>query len=327
MALRHQIIAALWAAGGLFTLILCWMIYTTDPFHLPPLQVLGAIAVTSCFWWLVGSLLGRSVERRVQARLHALRQQTAVGKQLRHTLDQQQIVLERFAADALPLSRALAADATAMGSHTLALGTARAGLVSEQLLATTDELGEEIERMGNDARAQADRAEQLQFELERLGAQQPQLAEQLQALTQLAKQFDLLALNASIEGSRVLDRTRGVGLLVQEMADLGSRAEHTANRLSEDIGQLSDGTAHSQSSVEPLVSGARLLADSADMLALLTDEQWAEIEKLRNGELASNDSTAPRLALMDSAQRLAEKSSQLRQTIESLLKTLQASAA
>lgn len=330
MALRHQIIAVLWAAGGLFTLMLCWMIYTTSPFIMPIPQTMAAIAAITLFWWVAGSMLGRALEHRIQRRMEGMREKLEEHAQLRRRMEKQKSLLEQFAARALPVTSALVEHADTITSQSLEYASARGSVVNtEKLLATTDELSEEIERLAGQARSSSSQADILQQDLEELAAQQPELAGQLQQLAQLAQQFNLLALNASIEGRRSLDRTRGVGLLMQEISELGVRAESMSGLLQSQLGQVSDGAVRSSVACEPLVNQVRALASGAETLALLNDEQWQEIERLHRGSenMPSRDGIASlRYRLVDNAQMLAEKTSMLKHSVEGLVKSLHATA-
>lgn len=323
MSLRRQILLATMSAGAAFTLMLCWMIYFTQPIAVIMPSTSGltaAIATILLFWWVMASMAERAIQSRIQKSVTAVRTRLEESFAMRRRMEKQQIMVEQFAQGALPATHALAEQADGIAKHSLELAkNTQPATITSQLRATTRELSDEILRLGDHAQTVAAEADLLHHDLNALAAQNPQLAEQLQQLSQLAKKFNLLALNAAIETARSFDPNRGVGLLTREMKQLSNNAEQMMHTLQEQIAQLSDSLTQNAEASGPLAQHMRILAGDTETLTLFTDEQWSEIDSLQQDD-GMNDH---RYRLIDHAQALAEQSTLLKSSLEGLVKNLQ----
>lgn len=331
MRLRQQIILASIAAGSMFTLMLCWMAYFTYPVPLPHLTTFTAfIGVMVLFWWLIGSLVAGVVEKEVRRTVTAIRGKLESGVGLRRRLEKQKELLEEFSEGTLPLAIGVSdyANSIVLQSGRLAENTSTDESL-EQLAQLAEDCSEGLARLAQHAHQGSAQAQLLQHDLAALEAQEPPLAAQLAQLGRLAQQCNLLALNAAIEHARANDRTRGVGLLTEEIKQLSTAAEALSQSVTAQAQILREQAQQSLRSAVPLGEQVRVVAEEAENVRSLHEDQCEMMDRMRRAQETLVGGEHPRSLrnqMLASAEQLKSASSSLRDALESTLKNLQVAA-
>ena len=328
MRLRSQIILAAIAAGSLFTCMLCWMAYFTFPVPLPGITTVTAfMGVMVLFWWLIGSIVATTIEKDISRTVAAIRGKLEVGVGMRRRLEKQKELLQAFSQGTLPVVLDLNehAQLIAKQSDRLAQSTS-ADAALEQLAQLARDCSEGLARLAQHAHQGTAQAKLLQHDLAALEAQEPPLAAQLAQLGRLAQQCNLLALNAAIEHARASDRTRGVGLLTEEINQLSTAAEALSNSVTAQAQALREQAQQSLRSAAPLGEQVRAVAHEAEQARSLHDDQCEVMDRMRRAQetIASGDHPRSlRKQMLASAEQLKHATASLRGTLESTLKNLQ----
>lgn len=328
MRLRQQIITASVTAGIVFTFMLCWMAYFTyQPEKLPNWPTFTAfLSVVLLFWWLIGSIVANVVVRDVERSVSAIRGKIETGVGLRRRLDKQRQLLKQFSSETLPVVMGLADHAAQVAKQSSKLaGSVAQGDTLEQLATLADECSEGLARLAQHAHQGNAQAQLLQHDLANLEAQESPLSAQLAQLSKLASQCNVLALNAAIENARTMDRTRGVGLLTEEIKELSTAAEALAQSVQTQAYVLRESAQQSIRSAVPLHEQVKAVADEAESTRALHDEQCEAMDRLRGAaEVQTGDnSKSLRAQMQASAEALKSASQSLRHALETTLKELQ----
>lgn len=331
MRLRTQIIFASIAAGSIFTLMLCWMAYFTYPVPMPhPMTFAAFLGVVMTFWWLVGSLVAGTIEKQVARSVAAIRSKLENSVELRRRLEKQKGLLREFSEDTLPIVMDVSehAQTIAIQSSRLAQNTSPDESL-ERLARLAEDCSEGLARLARHAHQGSAQAQLLQHDLAALEAQEPSLAAQLDQLGRLAQQCNLLALNAAIENARAADRTRGVGLLTEEIKQLSTAAEALSMSVQAQAAALREHAAQSLRSAAPLAEQVHDIATESEQVRELHDEQCEVMDDMRRAAETMHDGDHPRSLrnqMLTSADALKSASAGLREALESTLKNLQVAA-
>lgn len=331
MRLRQQIILASIAAGSLFTLMLCWMAYFTYPVPLPGITTFTAfIGVMVVFWWLVGSLVASAIDKEVRRTVAAIRGKLESGVGLRRRLEKQKELLEEFSTGTLPIVMGVSdyANSIVTQSGRLAENTS-ADESLEQLAQLAEDCSEGLARLAQHAHQGSAQAQLLQHDLAALEAQEPPLTAQLDQLHRLAQQCNLLALNAAIEHARANDRTRGVGLLTEEIKQLSTAAEALSQSVTAQAQILREQAQQSLRTAVPLGEQVRVVAQEAENVRSLHEDQCEVMDQMRRAQETLHGGEHPRSLrqqMLSSADQLKSASASLRSALESTLKNLQVAA-
>lgn len=328
MRLRQQIILASIAAGSFFTCMLCWMAYFTYPVPMPGITTFSAfIGVVMLFWWLVGSMVAGVIDKEVTRTVAAIRGKLESGVGIRRRFEKQKELLQEFSTGTMPIVVGMSdhAQIIAKQSGRLAEST-RTDESLEQLAQLADDCSEGLARLAQHAHQGSAQAQLLQHDLAALEAQEPPLAAQLQQLQRLAQQCNLLALNAAIEHARANDRTRGVGLLTEEIKQLSTAAEALSQSVTAQAQALREHAQQSLRSAVPLGEQVRVVAEEAENVRSLHEDQCEVMDQMRRAQETLVSGEHPRSLrnqMLASAEQLKSASSNLRDALESTLKNLQ----
>lgn len=328
MRLRPQIILASIAAGSLFTCMLCWMAYFTYPVPLPGITTFTAfIGVMVLFWWLVGSIVATTIEKEVHRTVCAIRGKLESSVGFRRRFEKQKELLQEFSKGTLPIVLDLTEQAQIIAKQSDRLAqNSSADASLEQLAKLAEDCSEGLARLAQHANQGTAQAQLLQHDLAALEAQEPPLAAQLEQLGRLAQQCNLLALNAAIENARASDRTRGVGLLTEEIKQLSTAAEALSHSVTAQAHALRDHAQQSLRSAAPLGEQVRVVADEAEQVRSLHDDQCDVMDRMRRAQetlVGGEHPRSLRKQMQASAEQLKHASATLRGTLESTLKNLQ----
>lgn len=331
MRLRTQIILASIAAGSFFTLMLCWMAYFTYPVPMPRISTFTAfLGVVMTFWWLVGSLVAGVIEKHVTRTVAAIRTKLENSVELRRRLEKQKSLLQEFSEDTLPIVLDLSEHAQTIAKQSTRLAqNTNSDESLERLARLADDCSDGLTRLAQHAHQGSAQAQLLQHDLAALEAQEPSLAAQLDQLGRLAQQCNLLALNAAIEHARAADRTRGVGLLTEEIKQLSTAAEALSMSVQAQANALREHAAQSLRSAVPLAEQVHVIAEESEHVRELHEEQCEVMDDMRRAVETMHDGEHPRSLrnqMLSSADALKSASSGLREALESTLKGLQVAA-
>lgn len=331
MRLRTQIIFASIAAGSIFTLMLCWMAYCTYPVPMPrPTTFTAFLGVIMTFWWLVGSLVAGVIEKQVAHSVAAIRSKLENSVELRRRLEKQKTLLKEFSEETLPIVLDLSEHAQIIARQSTRLAQNSSSDESlERLARLAEDCSDGLARLAQHSHQGSAQAQLLQHDLAALEAQEPPLAAQLDQLSRLAQQCNLLALNAAIEHARAADRTRGVGLLTEEIKQLSTAAEALSASVQAQAASLREQAAQSIRTAAPLAEQVHAIAEETEHVRDLHEEQYEVVDDMRRAVETMHEGDHPRSLrneMLASANALKSASNGLREALESTLKGLQVAA-
>ncbi|MEW6696683.1 MAG: methyl-accepting chemotaxis protein [Bacillota bacterium] len=105
------------------------------------------------------------------------------------------------------------------------------------------------------------------------------LSEMLAAITNIANQTRLLALNASIEAARAGDAGRGFSVVAQEVNKLAAKSKETADYVSATLEKVQSSTVSVQKGMQ---AGSREFEMSMQLVAQATEHCTAVVEQVNN---------------------------------------------
>lgn len=331
MTLRRQIITASMVAGALFTAMLSWMAWCTYPVPVPDFSSLTVFTgIVLLFWWLVGSIVADATQQQTNRTVTAIRAKLEDGISLRRRADRQRDLLQQFTRDTVPLVMDIAQQAQRAAQQSQGMAKhAQTDLSLAQLAELAEECSLALARLTEHANLGLAQSQLLQHDLTSLTTHEAQLATQLHQLQRLAQQCNILALNAAIETARTLDRSRGVGLLTEEIKQLGTATESMARTVQSHAHALRDQANQSLRTAEPMRRHIETMASEALQVNALADEQWEVMDGMRASQHAMGDpntTSTQRQHLLTSAETMKSASASLKRSLESLMTSLHVAA-
>lgn len=325
MTLRRQILLTAWAAGGVFTLMLAWMAYFTQPFTMPHWSTIAmATAVVGLYWMLIALQVARVIETRIDATVEAMKKRMEETFHLRKRVAGQQIMLSDFTRTTLPVTETLASHAGRIADQSAKLARSKTPTtITSRLLESSDALHNEIRTLLDETRTLHSQADLLRLDLAALSTLQPLLEVQMQELESVARRFSILALNAAIEHAR--GPHGGDRIFVREVRQLSSYAETIAGALQEQLARLRESAGRAATIANPLADHARTALANSEALDQLASEQWREIMNIHHHtETTSNEAglATLRFTLVESANTVADQCGKLKRSVEELAKKL-----
>ena len=122
----------------------------------------------------------------------------------------------------------------------------------EEMSATINEVTKNTEHAATVSKSAAEKAENTQELMRRLGASANSVGKVVQVIDEIAEKTNLLALNASIEAARAGEAGKGFNVVANEVKDLSKQTAEAIQKIVEQITEMQSNTETSISAIEEI---------------------------------------------------------------------------
>ncbi|MBS0470760.1 MAG: globin-coupled sensor protein [Proteobacteria bacterium] len=213
---------------------------------------------------------------------------------------------------------------------------------TEELTASSREIGMQMERARNFADAAVEEAGRSSATVNALAQAAQKIGEIVALIMDVADQTNLLALNATIEAARAGEAGKGFAVVAGEVKALAGQTAKATGEIKSQIADIQQATASTVSAIESVSRTIGQVREASAGIAAAVQEQIAatgEIARsvqqvsLGTGEISSNiagvtgaaaEAGQSSSSLMNGADGLAMQSARLKSEVETFLATLRA---
>jgi len=213
---------------------------------------------------------------------------------------------------------------------------------TEELSASVDEIGRQVQESNRIAGAAVLQAQQTDGRIGKLSRAAQEIGDVVKLITAIAEQTNLLALNATIEAARAGDAGRGFAVVASEVKSLASQTAKATDEISTHIAGMQGATQQSvaaikeiggtiaqistiastiASAVEEQGSATQEIARSVQTVALGTHEAAANILEVNRGAAETGSASGD---VLNSARTLSTESKRLREELGRFMATIRA---
>jgi methyl-accepting chemotaxis protein len=213
---------------------------------------------------------------------------------------------------------------------------------TEELSASVDEIGRQVQESNRIAEAAVLQAEQTDGRIGKLSRAAQEIGDVVKLITAIAEQTNLLALNATIEAARAGEAGRGFAVVASEVKSLASQTAKATDEISSHITGMQGATQESvaaikeiggtiaqistiastiASAVEEQGSATQEIARSVQTVALGTHEAAANILEVNRGAAETGSASGD---VLDSARTLSTESTRLREELDRFMANIRA---
>jgi methyl-accepting chemotaxis protein len=213
---------------------------------------------------------------------------------------------------------------------------------TEELSASVDEIGRQVQESNRIAEAAVQQAEQTDGRIGKLSRAAQEIGDVVKLITAIAEQTNLLALNATIEAARAGEAGRGFAVVASEVKSLASQTAKATDEISSHIAGMQSATQESvtaikeiggtiaqistiastiASAVEEQSSATQEIARSVQTVAEGTHEAAANILEVNRGAAETGSASGD---VLDSARTLSTESTRLREELDRFMANIRA---
>lgn len=269
-------------------------------------------------------LAEKIAEGDLTVKVKFLSENDALGK----SLDKMIGDLIGFAADVRGASERVAVGGEQISSaaEQISQGTAQQASSIEEISASMEEMNSVITQNADNARQTAAIATEAARNAREGGEA---LAETVQAMTsisekimiieEIARQTNMLSLNASIEAARAREHGKGFAVVANEVGLLAGRTQEAARAISELSASNIEIAGKASELTESMVTGIKKTADLVEEISASCSEQAAGIEQVNNAIQQQDQAIQQNAA---STEQMASSSREFAASAESLLESV-----
>jgi methyl-accepting chemotaxis protein len=213
---------------------------------------------------------------------------------------------------------------------------------TEELSASVNEIGRQVQESSRIAAAAVSQAEQTDARISKLSKAAQQIGDVVKLITAIAEQTNLLALNATIEAARAGEAGRGFAVVATEVKSLASQTAKATDEISSHIAGMQEATQESVAAIKEIGDTishisriAGTIATAVEQQSSATQEIARNVQNVAHGtqEVAGSITEVNRGAsetgvasgeVLNSAQSLSVESSRLRQELDRFMATIRA---
>ena len=213
---------------------------------------------------------------------------------------------------------------------------------TEELSASVDEIGRQVQESNRIAEAAVLQAEQTDGRIGKLSRAAQEIGDVVKLITAIAEQTNLLALNATIEAARAGDAGRGFAVVASEVKSLASQTAKATDEISSHIAGMQGATQESVAAIKEIGSTIGQISTIASTIASAVQEQGSATQEIARSvqtvakgthEAAANITEVNRGAaetgsasgnVLDSARTLSSESTRLREELDRFMANIRA---
>ena len=213
---------------------------------------------------------------------------------------------------------------------------------TEELSASVDEIGRQVQESNRIAEAAVLQAEQTDGRIGKLSRAAQEIGDVVKLITAIAEQTNLLALNATIEAARAGEAGRGFAVVASEVKSLASQTAKATDEISSHIAGMQGATQESVAAIKEIGGTIAQISTIASTIASAVEEQGSATQEIARSvqtvaqgthEAAANILEVNRGAaetgaasgnVLDSARTLSTESTRLREELDRFMANIRA---
>jgi len=213
---------------------------------------------------------------------------------------------------------------------------------TEELSASVDEIGRQVQESNRIAEAAVLQAEQTDGRIGKLSRAAQEIGDVVKLITAIAEQTNLLALNATIEAARAGEAGRGFAVVASEVKSLASQTAKATDEISSHIAGMQGATQESVAAINEIGGTIAQISTIASTIASAVEEQGSATQEIARSvqtvaqgthEAAANIMEVNRGAaetgaasgnVLDSARTLSTESARLREELDRFMANIRA---
>ena len=213
---------------------------------------------------------------------------------------------------------------------------------TEELSASVDEIGRQVQESNRIAEAAVHQAEQTDGRIGKLSRAAQEIGDVVKLITAIAEQTNLLALNATIEAARAGEAGRGFAVVASEVKSLASQTAKATDEISSHIAGMQGATQESVAAIKEIGGTIAQISTIASTIASAVEEQGSATQEIARSvqtvaqgthEAAANILEVNRGAaetgsasgnVLESARTLSSESTRLREELDRFMANIRA---
>lgn len=231
----------------------------------------------------------------------------------------------------------LAAAAASASSNAQAVAAA-----TEEFTSSINEIAEQMSRVANGAEEAVNTVDQACTVMGKLTDASQRIENVVELINKIARQTNLLAMNATIEAARAGEAGKGFSVVAGEVKDLAGQTAKATEEITEQVAAMQSAVAAAQGSIREITGKVSLIGESTVAVASAIEEQRAVTVEISRSITAVSTATAEVSSAVNvvtesarhsnqltgmvsgEATHLAGKAGEMRQQIDTLLTKLAA---
>lgn len=227
-------------------------------------------------------------------------------------------------------------------SETASTNVQSVASATEQMAASVNEIGRQVQDSARIAQAAVLQAQQTNEQIGQLSKAAARIGDVVELITKIAGQTNLLALNATIEAARAGEAGRGFAVVASEVKALAAQTAAATKEISQQITGIQAATKESVSSIKEIGQIIESMSEIALRIAGAVEEQGnvthdiaCSIQQAAQGtiEVSANIADVQRGAdetgtastlVLSAAQSMSNESNRLKVEVNSFLNTIRA---
>jgi len=164
-----------------------------------------------------------------------------------------------------------------------------AAAASEEMAASVNEIGRQVEDAQRIARSAVEQAERTNQRVATLSQAATRIGEVVKMINEVAEQTNLLALNATIEAARAGEAGRGFAVVASEVKALAAQTAKATDEIASQITQMQHATGESVSAINEIGMTISRISEISSAIAAAVEEQGAATHEIaRNVQEAAS---------------------------------------
>ena len=164
-----------------------------------------------------------------------------------------------------------------------------AAAASEEMAASVNEIGRQVEDAQRIARSAVEQAERTNQRVATLSQAATRIGEVVKMINEVAEQTNLLALNATIEAARAGEAGRGFAVVASEVKALAAQTAKATDEIASQITQMQHATGDSVSAINEIGMTISRISEISSAIAAAVEEQGAATHEIaRNVQEAAS---------------------------------------